>query len=67
MPKALCLTGMVIAILVFVLFLADLLLGMFGMNWLAPFKYASLMMDVLFVLCAAILGWLSWATLREQD
>ncbi|MCA9164444.1 MAG: hypothetical protein R3C99_10335 [Pirellulaceae bacterium] len=67
MPKALCMTGMVIAILVLVLFLADLLLGLFGMTWLAPFKYASMMMDILFIVCALILGWLSWATLREQD
>ena len=31
MPKALCLTGLVIAILVFLIFLSDLLFGMIGM------------------------------------
>jgi hypothetical protein len=67
MPKALCITGMVIAILVFVLFTADLIFGLMGMEWLAPFQSASPMMDILFAVCAAILAWLSWSTLREQD
>lgn len=66
MPKALCMTGIVIAILVFVLFFVDLLLGLIGMKSFAPFKYASLMMDVVFVLCAGALGFLSFKTLREQ-
>jgi len=60
MPKVLCLTGMVIAILIFALFLLDLALKI-------PFQRISLMMDIVFVLCAAALGYLSWSTLREQD
>jgi len=60
MPKALCLTGMVIAIVVFLLFLLDLILKV-------PFQRANLVMDVVFVLCAGVLGFISWTTFREQD
>lgn len=60
MPKVLCLTGMVISILVFVMFLLDLVLA-----W--PFDKASPGLDMAFVVCAAALGYLSWSTFREQD
>ncbi len=60
MPKVLCLTGMVIAILILVLFLLDLAIGY-------PFKHVSMMMDVVFVICAVGLAYISWSTLREQD
>jgi len=60
MPKALCLTGMVIAIVVFLLFLLDLIIQI-------PFQRASTMLDIVFVVCAALLGFISWTTLREQD
>ena len=60
MPKALCLTGMVIAIVVFLLFLLDLAVKV-------PFQRANVMMDVVFVLCAGTLGFISWTTFREQD
>ena len=63
MPKALCLTGMVIAILVFAIFLLDLVLPA-GM---AFFKKASVSLDIIFVICALTLGYLSWSTFREQD
>ena len=62
MPKALCITGMAISAILFVLFLWDL-----AIPPLAPFKQASIMMDIAFVLCAAGLGYLSWATWKEQD
>lgn len=62
MPKALCITGMVVAILVMILFLVDLLAPVS----LAPFKRASWLMDVVFVLCAGGLGYMSWTTLKEQ-
>jgi hypothetical protein len=62
MPKALCITGMVVSILVLILFLADLALP----QSIAPFKKASWMLDVTFVLCAAILAYMSWSTLKEQ-
>lgn len=60
MPKALCLAGMVIAIVVFLLFLLDLIVKV-------PFQRASLVMDLVFVLCAGVLGFISWTTFREQD
>jgi len=60
MPKALCLTGMVIAIVVFLLFLLDLIIKV-------PFQRANLVMDVVFVLCAGALAFISWTTFREQD
>jgi hypothetical protein len=63
MPKALCWAGMVIAILVLALFLFDLVVP----ATMAPFKKSSVMLDVLFVLCAAALVYLSWSTLKEQD
>ena len=62
MPKALCMAGMVIAILILLLFILDLSLP--G-AW-APFKRASMLMDIGFILSAVGLGYLSWATFREQ-
>jgi hypothetical protein len=59
MAKALCMTGMVIAILVAILFLADLAAQM-------PFGRANIVMDVTLLVCALLLGVLSWFTLREQ-
>jgi hypothetical protein len=32
-----------------------------------PFKRASPLMDIVFVLCAAALGYMSWTTLKEQS
>ena len=63
MPKALCWAGMVIALLVLALFLFDLA----APASMAPFKKSSIVLDVLFVLCAAALGYMSWTTLKEQD
>ncbi len=60
MPKVLCMAGMVIAILILVIFLLDLALAF-------PFERISLFMDIMFVLCAGGLGFLSWTTLREQE
>ena len=60
MPKVLCLTGMVIAILILVLFLLDLAVKF-------PFNRISPIMDGTFVACAVGLGYISWSTLREQD
>ena len=60
MPKVLCMTGMVIAILILVIFLLDLAVKF-------PFQRTNLVMDIVFVLCATGLGYISWSTLREQD
>lgn len=66
MPKALCITGMVIAILIFIIFLTDFLLALIGAWSWAPFKGASWMMDIVFVICAGGIGYLSWKTFKEQ-
>jgi len=59
MPKALCLTGMIVAVLLLLIFTLDLALGF-------PFGGASTLMNIGFILCAAVLGYLSWSALREQ-
>jgi hypothetical protein len=60
MPKALCIFGLVIAVLLLLIFGLDLAIDV-------PFRGANKMtMDLPFVLCAAGLGYLSWMTLREQ-
>ena len=66
MPKALCLIGLVLAILVFLIFFLDLVLGMSGAVRMAPLKYASVMNDIIFMIAAGGLAWISWATFREQ-
>lgn len=67
MPKALCLTAMVISILVLLLFFSDFLLGfVLKQTALAPFKGASPMTDIVFSVCAGILGFLSFMTFKEQ-
>ncbi len=63
MPRLLCLGGLVVAGLVFLLFLLDLIMSLAGMG--ALFRYPSLLMDITFMLCSAILGYLSWMSLKE--
>ena len=63
MPRMLCLGGLVVAGLVFLLFLLDFVMSMAGMG--AIFRYPSLLMDIIFMLCSAILGYLSWMSLKE--
>ncbi len=62
MPKALCLSGMVVAILLAILFLFDLV----APSSLAPFRGTSRLMDISFLICAILLGIMSWLTFREQ-
>jgi predicted Abi (CAAX) family protease len=59
MPKALTISGMVVAVLFLLIFGLDLLLEF-------PFGRASYWMDVTFLLCAGMLGYMSWSTYREQ-
>ena len=66
MPKILCISGMVIAALVGLLFLVNLIIPLVLNNAWAPFKGASMMLDIVFVLCAAGLGYISWQTYKEQ-
>jgi len=64
--KALCIAALAIAVIVFALFLADLILGLAGMFEIAPFKYANSTIDVVFVVCSLMLAVLSWFTFKEQ-
>ncbi|MCA9191827.1 MAG: hypothetical protein KDB03_08695 [Planctomycetales bacterium] len=66
MPKILCLVGLVIAILILLLFLADLVLGMSGQAAMAPLRAVSYPMDIIFVVCALGLAYSAWTTFREQ-
>lgn len=59
MAKGLTIMSLVVAILLFTLFGLDLVLG-------TPFRKASWVLDVLFVVSSLILGLISWTTLREQ-
>jgi hypothetical protein len=64
--KGLCIAALSIAVIVFALFSADLILGLLGMYQLAPFKFANMIIDIVFVVCSIILALMSWFTLREQ-
>jgi uncharacterized membrane protein len=66
MPKALCLISLVASILVAVLFLADAAMGMMGMEKSAPMGAANLTMNIVFIIVAAIMIFMSWTTYRAQ-
>ncbi|HEX4144901.1 MAG TPA: hypothetical protein VHY91_15460 [Pirellulales bacterium] len=57
MPKILAISGMVVAGLILLFFGLDAALSIF--------KRPSLVMDVLFLISAAMLGYMSWSTYRE--
>ena len=59
MTKFLCIIGLAISGLLLLFFGLDLATG-------TPFGGASKMMDIGFVVCSGILGYLSWTTFREQ-
>ena len=59
MPKILCILGMAIAAMLLIVFGMDLAMGV-------PFDGRSSAMDISFVICSAILAYLSWMTFREQ-
>lgn len=65
MPKALCLIGLVFSALVVLIFLVDIVLGMIG-SASAPLRMVSLLWDILFILSASGLAYVSWTTYREQ-
>lgn len=65
MPKALCLSGMVVSILIGILFLTDLV-AYFVAPSMAPFRGVSLTMDIALLVCSGVLGTMSWLTFREQ-
>ena len=64
MPKALCISGLSIAAVLFVLFAWDLV-SFFSPAW-APFKGASKMLDIVFIVCSLGLAYISWVTWKEQ-
>jgi hypothetical protein len=57
MPKGFTILGMVTSILILLLFSADLAVKF-------PFN-RQVTLDVVFIICALILGYLSWSTMRE--
>ena len=59
MPKALCIFGTAISVLLLFVFGLDLAIGL-------PFGGNSMAMDVGFIISAAVLAYLSWTTMREQ-
>ncbi len=58
MSKALSIFGIATAILLLLVFALDLAVGFFRAD--------NMVMDIGFIVAAAILGYLSWNTLREQ-
>lgn len=58
MPKALTITGMIIAGLLLVVFGLDLAIKY-------PFGRPNMLMSISFVIFSAVLGYLSWSTWRE--
>lgn len=63
MPRLLCLSGLVVAGLVLLLFLADLIMSFTG--GVGIFSYPSLLMDIVFIICAGLLGYLAWVSLKD--
>lgn len=58
MPKALTIGGMVVSAVLLLLFGLDLAAQI-------PFKRVSPVMDIGVVICALMLGYMSWTTFRE--
>jgi hypothetical protein len=58
MSKVLTIAGLIVSILMIVLFALDMFAGF-------PFAGMSTMMDVAFMICGAVLAYLSWSTMRE--
>ena len=66
MPKALCLLSLVASILLLVLFGSETVLGLAGMADTAVLGSTSMLMNIAFVIFAALLAFLSFTTYREQ-
>ena len=60
MPKALCILGLVISVLLLVIFGLDLLTRV-------PFGREAMVMDIGFLIASLILGYMSFSTMREQS
>jgi hypothetical protein len=59
MAKAFSVFGMVVSIIFLLVFSLDLAFEM-------PFGGASWVADIGFIICAILLGYMSWSTYREQ-
>lgn len=59
MPKIMTIIGIILSSLMVLVFTIDLVIGF-------PFLKADMMMDITFIICGGVLGFLSWATMREQ-
>jgi hypothetical protein len=59
MTRAMCVIGIIVAILLVLLFGLDAFLKV-------PFAAVSMPMDVGMMIAGVVLGYVSWATLREQ-
>ncbi|MCA9101809.1 MAG: hypothetical protein R3C10_19305 [Pirellulales bacterium] len=61
MPKVLTIAGLIVSILMFVIFLLDLVAGFpFGMD-----SSSATMLDIGFMTSGLVLAYLSWSTMRE--
>lgn len=58
MGKGLCIFGLVAAVVLLILFGLDIATGLF--------QIGNIVVDIAFIVCGAILGYLSWSALREQ-
>ncbi len=58
MPKMMTVAGLVVSGVLALLFVADLAVSI-------PFGRVSLWMDISFLACAVMLGYMSWSTMRE--
>ncbi len=65
MQKGLCITALSISALVLLLFLADILLGLLGMQSMAPYKSFSMLGDAVFMVIAALIAWQCWSIFRK--
>jgi hypothetical protein len=63
MQRALAIAGLVVAGLIAVLFTVDLLAGFLG--WPILFGGKNMLMDIGSIVCALVLAYMSWSTLRE--
>jgi hypothetical protein len=59
MAKTLTIIGMAVAVLVLAVFALDLAIKV-------PFERVNGAMDIAVIVCAGILGYLSWATYKQQ-
>lgn len=58
MGKGLCIFGLITAVIVLLLFGLDIATGLF--------QIGNILVDVMFIICAGLVGYLSWSALREQ-